>query len=132
MYKTAYFQGGDCFCLGQLLSDESWRIRQIIFKDVLVYYCSVAPPLNEEPSLVLGHHYLHVQVLKDSVVLCAYNCTSDLDEVNHKKFSRVTLSYVHGILMNLFLTLDLQPISWDTPDNASRPRWLVPTIELIK
>ena len=31
-----------------------------------------------------------------------------------------------------FLILDLQPISWDTPDNASRPRWLVPTIELVK
>ena len=28
--------------------------------------------------------------------------------------------------------LDLQPISWNTPDNISRPRWFVPTIELIK
>ena len=28
--------------------------------------------------------------------------------------------------------LDLQPIVWDTPENASRPRLLVPTIELIK
>ena len=27
---------------------------------------------------------------------------------------------------------DLQPIYWDTPDNCSRPRWLVPTIKLIK
>ena len=24
------------------------------------------------------------------------------------------------------IILDLQPISWDTPDNAFRPRWLVP------
>ena len=28
--------------------------------------------------------------------------------------------------------LDMQPIVWDTPENASRPRWLVPTKELIK
>ena len=27
--------------------------------------------------------------------------------------------------------LDLQPISRDTRDNVSHPRWLVPTIELI-
>ena len=28
--------------------------------------------------------------------------------------------------------LDLQLISWDKPDKVFRPRWLVPTIELIK
>ena len=27
--------------------------------------------------------------------------------------------------------LDLQPISRDSTDNIARPRWLVPTIELI-
>ena len=84
---------------GHLLSDESRLIRQSI-KDELVYYCSVALALNEEPSLVLGRHCLYVQLVKDSAVLCAYNCISDLDEVNHKKFSRVTLSYVYGILVN--------------------------------
>ena len=40
---------------------------------------------------------------------------------------RYTLS-VGGRFESHAIILDLQPIS----DNASRPRWLVPTIELIK
>ena len=34
--------------------------------------------------------------------------------------------------MNERIILDLQPTSRESPDNAARPRRLVPTIELIK
>ena len=38
---------------------------------------------------------------------------------------------INSYLSNNSRILDLQPISWDKPD-ILRPRWLVPTIELIK
>ena len=39
---------------------------------------------------------------------------------------------VNGDVGDNSTILDLQPISWDKPDNVFRPRWLAPTIELIK
>ena len=39
---------------------------------------------------------------------------------------------VNGDVGDNSTILDLQPISWDKPDNVFRPRWLTPTIELIK
>ena len=44
----------------------------------------------------------------------------------------VILSHIQNFAPRTSHILDLQPISRDSRDNVSHPRWLVPTIELIK
>ena len=49
------------------------------------------------------------------------------------KMHQRSYQVIHSLDDNLCTDiLDLQLIVWDTPENSSRPHWLVPTIELIK
>ena len=70
--KMAHVQGGDCFCLRYLLSDESWRItltQKTMEMDFCVVFCDMAElkpiclyPLGPYPEI----HLIQYEISADS------------------------------------------------------------------